>query len=222
MKLSILDETLSILKAAREKTDACMVSFSGGKDSLVVLDLALRVFPRVEAFFMYLVPGLECVERPAIEAAARFGVKLHMYPHWIGFRLRKHGLYGWHDQEDLPDIKLRDIYTTVIEETGIPLIAVGAKRVDSLWRKRHLDSTKGWTEVINPIVAWSKHEVISHLVSRGITIPKGDSGDGSGADLSHPSVLWMYDHHPEDFKLLEETFPFVGAIVERRRIASDR
>lgn len=217
-QLTILDETLGILREAREKSSSCLVSFSGGKDSLVVMDLCLRVFDRVEAFFMQLVPGLECVERPAIEAAEKFGVPLHMTPHWIAFRLLKGGMYCFEPQsrDAWPDVKLRDIYTSIIEETGIPLIATGAKRTDSLWRKRHLDSTKGWTEVVNPVVAWSKHEIVSHLTSRGWAVPKGDSGDGAGADLSRPAVLWMHDNHPEDFKLLEEHFPFVRSIVMQR------
>lgn len=224
-QLSIVDETLSILRDARERSDSVLVSFSGGKDSLVVMDMCLRVFKRVEAFFMYLVPGLECVERPAMEAAARFGVKLHMTPHWISFRLLQSGVFCFNppSRDDWPDVKLRDVYTMLREDTGIPLIATGAKRADSLWRKRHLDSTKGWTEVINPVVAWSKHEIVAHLTARGIPLPpKGDSGDGAGADLSTPAVLWMHDHHHDDYKLLEEHFPFVGAIVKRREMLRGR
>lgn len=150
-----------------------------------------------------------------MEIAARFGVKLHMVPHWAAMRCLRSGIYCFNGPERdwWPDVKLRDIYAMVIADTGIPLIATGAKRRDGLWRKRNLDSTKGWTEVITPIVGWSNAEVAAHLVSRKIPVPRGDRPDGSGVDLSKPSVLWLYREHPEDFAVLEQFFPFVRAIV---------
>jgi phosphoadenosine phosphosulfate reductase len=218
--LKIIEETLKILREASERSDSVLVSFSGGKDSLVVLDLCLRTFKRVECFFMQWVPGIRCVEDPVIAGVARFGVKIHMVPHWAGMRALKAGMYCWQpgERDAWPDVKLRDVYSLVIEDTGIPLIAMGGKRKDGLWRKRNLDSTKGWTEVVTPIVGWSNHEVAAHLVSRGIPVPKGDSKDGSGVDLSKPSVLWLHDNHPGDFAVLEAHFPFVRAIVEQRRL----
>src|SRR5690349_13408723 len=73
---------IGILERAREAapTDAALVAFSGGKDSCACLALASRVFKRVEAFFMYMVPGLECEEGFAKRIAARYGVELHTYP----------------------------------------------------------------------------------------------------------------------------------------------
>lgn len=217
--MKVLEETLAILRQARERSSSVLVSFSGGKDSLVVLDLCTRTFDRVECFFMQWVPGLRCVEDPAIAGAERYNVPLHMVPHWAGLRALKQGIYCFNglERDDWPDAKLRDIYRTVIEDTGIPLIAMGGKRKDGLWRRRNLDSTKGWEEVLTPIVGWSNHEIAAHLVSRGLTAPKGDSKDGAGADLSRPSVMWMYRNHPEDFEILESYFPFVRAIVLREQ-----
>ena len=60
--MGLAENTLAELQGRRLQSDACLVAFSGGKDSLVVMDMSLRSFSRVEAFFMYLVPGLESVE----------------------------------------------------------------------------------------------------------------------------------------------------------------
>jgi len=219
-----LEETTELLRSARAKSDSVLVSFSGGKDSLVVMDLCVRTFARVEAFFMQWVPGLRCVEEPAIAGAARFGVELHMVPHWAALRCLKHGVYCFNgpERDYWPDAKLRDIYAMVIHDTGIPLIATGAKRRDGLWRKRNLDSTKGWCEVITPVVGWSNADVAAHLVARKIPVPRGDRADGAGADLSKPSILWMHDNHPEDFAILEEYFPFARAVVEQRRMYGEK
>lgn len=217
---SVIDETLTILKTASERSDSILVSFSGGKDSLAVLDLCCRSFSRVEAFFMQWVPGLACVEVPAIDGAARFGVKLHMVPHWAGMRCLKNGVHCFApaDSHGWPDVGLRDIYSMVTEDAGIPMIAMGGKRRDGLWRKRNLDSTKKWAEVITPIVGWSNADVVAHLVARKIPVPRGDSKDGSGADLSRPFVLWLHDHHPDDFEVMASYFPFVRAIIKQREL----
>lgn len=218
--MGVLEETLAILRDARLRSDAVLVSFSGGKDSLVVADLCRRTFDRVEAFFMQWVPGLKCVEDPAIDGAERLGVKLHMVPHWAAMRCLKLGVYCFNgpERDYWPDVKLRDIYAMAMRDTGIEMIATGAKRRDGLWRKRNLDSTKVWGEVITPVVGWSNAEVAAYLVQRKIKVPRGDRPDGAGADLSKPSVLWMHDHHPDDFAVLEDYFPFVRAIVEQRNM----
>ena len=46
------------VRTASTFTDRVLVGVSGGKDSVVTLDLCARFFPHVVGFFMYLVKGL--------------------------------------------------------------------------------------------------------------------------------------------------------------------
>jgi phosphoadenosine phosphosulfate reductase len=217
--MSAVGDTLHALQAAREKSDKVLVAFSGGKDSLATLDLCVRTFRVVEAFFMYLVPGLRCQQVMLDAARARWGVTIREYPHWLGAKLMRSGVYcktHWR-RDDVPLLKLRDIYDMASAEARIPLIATGAKRADSLWRKRNLAQTAHYDDVLYPVISWTKQDVLAYLRVRGIPIPESSKGSATGIDLSTPSLLWLYDNHPDDFARLCEFFPFAEAAVWRRR-----
>lgn len=214
--MGVVDETLKILNDARTKSDAVLVAYSGGKDSLVTIDLCARTFKTLEAFFMYLVPGLECVEMALDAAERKFGMKIRQYPHWICGRLLKNGVYcNSYFSKDIPDWALRDVYDLASAEARIKIIATGAKRSDSQWRKRNLAACP-YDDVIYPIVGWTKPDVISYLKNRKIPIPESSGGNATGIDLSTPSLLWLHDNHPRDFVKLCEVFPFAEAVVWRR------
>jgi phosphoadenosine phosphosulfate reductase len=216
--MSILTDTQRVFTEARARTgNAIIVAFSGGKDSLVIMDLACRMFERVEGFFMYLVPGLECVE-DAIEAARqRFNVKIRLYPHWILQKLIAQGIYTseWFGYEALPKWSLRDVYAYAIRDIGINCVATGAKATDSAWRRRFM-STAHFDSVINPIANWHKYDVVSYLRAHGIPEPPSSGKSATGVDLSVPSLLWLNDSYPADFKRLCGVFPFAQAVVARR------
>ena len=209
---------MTILRDAASQSDAVAVAYSGGKDSIVVLDLCARTFQRVECFFMYLVPGLECVEAQLDLARSRFGVSIRQYPHWLVADLLRRGVYcpNTYKQDDLPDYKLRDIYTLARTDARAPVVATGAKRADSLWRRRSLPTTSGWTDLVYPIVGWNKFDVLSYLGRKKLPVPPS-SGSATGIDLSTPALLWLHDTFPRDFEKLCETFPYAESVVWRRK-----
>lgn len=53
---------LRTVETAAAITGRVLVSFSGGKDSVVTLDLCVKNFSHVECFFMYQVRGLSFQE----------------------------------------------------------------------------------------------------------------------------------------------------------------
>ena len=68
--MNLFGDTIDRLARAAEEDSRVVVGFSGGKDSLVCLDLATRCFKQVAAYFMYFIPGLKCCQL-ALEAARR-------------------------------------------------------------------------------------------------------------------------------------------------------
>ncbi len=139
MEYTLFTETMDELKQAALKHPAVLVGFSGGKDSWCVLDLCVRTFDRVVCFFMYFVPGLKCVEDELARAQEKYGVEILQYPHWLVFRALKEGLFcdTTHKLSGLYEPKVNDISMAVMADTGIRLVAHGAKEADSMWRRRY-------------------------------------------------------------------------------------
>lgn len=215
--MGVVDETLKILNDARQKSDSVLVAYSGGKDSLVTIDLCARTFKRLEAFFMYFVPGLECVDEALSRAERKFGITIRQYPHWITGRLLASGTCcNAYFKKDVAKWELRDVYDLAAYEARCKIVATGAKRSDSQWRKRMLAACP-YDDVIYPIVGWTKADVVSYLKSKRIPIPEASSGNATGIDLSTPSLLWLHENHPRDFQRLCEVFPFAEATVWREK-----
>jgi phosphoadenosine phosphosulfate reductase len=210
-----IEETLQLLQQARQRSDSVLVSYSGGKDAMVTLDLCVRVFRKVEGFFMYLVPGLEVIETALAEAEVRYGIKIRQYPH---FGLRDALIYGLYcpnsyKHDDLPSWKLKDIYRLARADSGIDVIATGMKRSDSLERRLNIGKT---LKDLYPLAGWSKADVLAYLKIRGLALPDSAGGRSNAVDLSTKNLLWLHDSHPADFAKIETVFPYVRAAVYRR------
>lgn len=217
--MSILEDTDRVLREARESANSIIVAYSGGKDSRVVMDLCVRNFTHVKAFFMEFIPNLDSVELELDEARARWGVEIVKYPHWIARKAIAMETYtnSWYEHDTLPEWNLQDVYAIAMLDLQIGKIATGAKASDSAWRRRFMSTFKP-KDVINPIASWMKYDVISYLKAHGIPVPESSGHSATGIDLSVPSLLWLHDQHPQDFDRLLRVFPFAQAVVERRRL----
>ena len=216
--MQIWQDTLDLLREKREETDTILVAFSGGKDSLVCLDLCCRIFPVVKCFFMHFVPNLKCTEDSLDYARVRWKVNIAQYPHWVLIKCLKDGIYcdQGHQQDNLPDWTLRDVYDLARAEAGCKYIVNGAKDADSLWRRRFFNTTKGWTDMVYPIRKWNKMDVLAYCKVRQIPVPKlSTTASATGVDLSTPSLLFLHQHYPEDFQRLLKWFPYAEAVIKR-------
>lgn len=222
MRYAIHEQTLDELRRAASVYEACAVSFSGGKDSLACLDLCLRTFREVRPFFLYFVPGIRCAEEPVERYAARFGVRVRYFRHWIYYQCRQNEVYcdiHWRVRQ-APAIGPRDVLDLVRAELGVRLIVSGVKAADGPMRRRRIfgATARDDTGMLYPLKQWLKQDVVAYLKMRGIEPPDAPRKVSFGVDLSTPSLLYLHDHHPEDFRRIEEQFPYVRAAVERRRL----
>jgi phosphoadenosine phosphosulfate reductase len=217
---SAIETAKSALEKARSLSDSVLVAYSDGKDSRVVMDLATRYFKRVEGFYMWFVPDLEYINAGLAQAEKQWGVKIHQFPHWSSITAMKNGVYcnPWWGRDDVPDIALADIYSYAMIETGIPLILTGAKKADSGWRRRFLKNTSHWERIAYPLADWTKFDVLAYLRGRGIPLPDNSAGGtASGVALVPHELYWIYDNHPADFWKMAEYFPYIEALIWRRK-----
>ena len=69
------------IKAQSKITDSVIVAFSGGKESVVVLDLCFRFFRNVKPFFMYICPNLSFQERTIEWYERKYQTEIMRIPH---------------------------------------------------------------------------------------------------------------------------------------------
>jgi len=217
--MKIHDETLETLRALAGDNESVIVSYSGGKDSLVVMDLCKKAFPCVVSFFMYLIPGTSIMERQINYAKARWDIEVLQYPHWALYSMLLAGVYCDPRGNELiaagaRKIKMSDVYNQVRDETGISLIATGMKRADSMFRQRSLSNKMH--KVIHPINGWNKFDIIVYCKENDIELPIMNNGHSVGVDLTSDGLIYLKQNHPEDFEKLLKIFPYAEVPIYQR------
>lgn len=219
MEYTIIKEAHQKLSDLAKRTPAILVAFSGGKDSLVCLDLAIKHFRRVVPFFMFLVPGLHGIAEKTAIVKDRYGLEMLQYPHFLLFKAYLNSLYckkSIRIAKTIQEFGLTDIYKAIIHDTGITTIINGSKETDSLWRRQRYFKFMTFENVFYPLKTWRKSDVLAYLSINNIPIPPSSGANSTGVDLSTPSLLWLHDKYPDDFKRMQDYFPFIGAVVKRR------
>lgn len=221
MEYVLFTETIKELQRVAGQYEHVLVAFSGGKDSLVCLDLACRVFKKVTGFFLYLVPGLDFLERRLADASRKYNIEILQYPSPMLFRFFKNRTYCDIHQSCASKIKefgTTDLYKAIVYQTGIKRIIAGNKEVDSTALKnRFFDSYNLADFVLYPLKKWRKADVINYCKIYKILPPdESVKNVNSGIDLSTKRLLWLHDSFPQDFERLCEYFPYAGAVVKRR------
>lgn len=213
-------DTLATLKAASAEYQAVLVSYSGGKDSLAVLDMCLRNFPRVETFLMSFLPGMRFYAEKIAWVQEQFGVICREYPSWLLYKCIRNAPYSDPKlkYDDLPQWSLGEVYALARADSGIRLIAHGAKFADSPWRRRTLTAKmKDDADVIYPLATWTKRDVVAFCARRGIPVP-----EQMGCDLTERNLFNMHEKYPDDYERICQVFPYAPAALYRRKLYGPR
>lgn len=206
-----------------------LVGLSGGKDSLVTLDVVCRsgAFDRVECFAMYLVPGLECFELPVRVTAERYGVPVHFVPHWDVARLLSQSVLRPHTERasKLGEQSLSTTERALEVRTGILWTAYGYRSQDSVVRAidaRGCDGVHERFRRLWPVWDWSNSAVVQFLRVNRIPRPAPlTSKQSTGVSLSEDTLLAIKTRYPADFRKIVDAFPFAEIQVRRAEAKRD-
>lgn len=137
--------TAATLNYLRRQSPEVILFYSGGKDSLVLLDLMAPHFRKIYCVFMYLIKDLDHIQ-PFMSWVKRYNnAELYQYPHWILAHYLKSNFYCIPRSIDAPPIKIfkmADIEEKVRQKTGCEWIVYGNKQADSLNRRLMLRQYK--------------------------------------------------------------------------------
>jgi len=210
----------STIEAAFSQSPKCILFYSGGKDSVCVLHLLEKVYPKnsIHLVFMPFVDGLRETEL-VIDMAKKHGHSgVHLYQHWGYFKDKANGAYCMKSGKPK---KLDDIYREVRQDLGELPVFTGAKRSDGMWRRFNIMNTgkgKNYTGIYMPIYAWSKYDILLYLRRNGLEYLKQEGERISGVDLSAKYITWARDNQPQSYEAIKREFPFIDAIFMRQEL----
>lgn len=219
-KKNVVLESCEFMQQIRAKHSEVLVSFSGGKDSMIVLDLcAKHDFHRIVCFHFYFVPGLKVVEDQLDYARQRYKVEILSYPDPATFAYLHNGDFcdAPASLDKIQPLSAPELHELAREETGIKAIVTGHKRSDAMGQGL---SNAGWANkqanLYQPIIGWNKLHVLHYLKANDIPLPPSDGRNSSSMDLHPKNLLWLWDNHRDDFRKIQKVFPYIEACVLRR------
>lgn len=208
------------IKTQSAITDSVLVGFSGGKDSIVTLDLCMRYFDRVVPFFMYLVPGLDFQEKTLQWYEKYYGVDISRIPHFEVSNFMRYGTFRNFDFS-VPAISITDEYNWMRLQTGITWIAAGERISDSIIRRAMIKNSGSIDKErarFYPLAYWKKKEVLGYIKKRRLKLPNDSKGLGfSFKSLDGKELAFVKKNYPEDYIKIEAMYPYCGVAVERYR-----
>lgn len=209
------------LETASKITDSVLVGFSGGKDSVVTLDLCMKYFKNVVPYFMYLVKGLEFQEKTIRYYETKYDVEMLRVPHFMLSDFLRYGSFRMPDL-DVPIIKTVDLYNYMRNETGVYWICAGERISDSIVRRAMIknsgtiDSKRGR---IYPVAQWNKSNIMSYLKINKLPLSLENKTLGfSFRSLMGEDMIKIKEYFPDDFEKIKRDFPLIEASIKKELI----
>lgn len=206
------------VKTHSKITDEVIVGFSGGKDSIVTLDLCCQYFKRVEAYFMYTVPNLEFQERSLRFYEHKYNIEITRLPHPDLSLFMHYGLYRPIDYS-VPVLKHNDIYDFMREKTGIAWVAAGERINDSIVRRamiKHSGTADFVRKHFYTVAHWTQKEIFDYIKIKKLQPPVDKNITGKSLTGVRGEQLYlMRKHFPKDYEKFVKYFPYAKTIVKR-------
>lgn len=202
------------VKAASLITSEVIAAFSGGKDSCVTLDLCVKHFKTVRAYFLYQVPDLSFQESCLRFAEQKYGIEIIRLPHFEVSHFLKYGSFCKQDGS-VRRVEPLEMYNYVREQTGIHWIAAGERIADSIVRRAMIkqssaiDAKRGR---FYPVAEWKKADIVRYVDHHKLKVsPEARLLGHSFRSLMPEDMAKIKKHYPLDFDKICRIYPFAEA-----------
>lgn len=215
-----LKHTISVLRFLKRETDTVVLFYSGGKDSIVLLDILSKNGFKIKLVFMYLVPDLDHINKYLNWAKNKYKVELYYYQHWVITHYIRDNYYRFHDENKITLLSLSDIVAAVKYDLKCDWIITGMKQSDSLNRRLMLkplfmSAIEVRSKMVYPLSFWKKNNCIQYIKQNRLPMPinYGINSNSSGFDLNKDVLIFLKNNYPEDLKKVFKVFPLSETLL---------
>lgn len=198
----------------RLKGEPVILSFSGGKDSIVMLDIAMRhhvkLLTVVYGQFAERIPSRESLLK---HYEQRYGVQIHRRISW----------YGESARTGKP-VRQRDTYAQWRREFNVSWIAEGIKPTDSIVRNALLKKADKGINVkmlsAYPLYRWYDRAVMAYIRQNKLILPP-EYQSNVKHDLSNmtvESLIWTKHNLPADYECVVTQYPWMLDRIAHREL----
>lgn len=222
-----------VISAIRARTDTILMAFSCGKDSIAAWLECRKHFPRIVPYYMYLVPGLEFIERSVRYYEDWFGSRIIRVPHPSLYRMLGRLVFQPPERCEtiesfaLPEFTYLEMQDAIRERLGLGdecFTASGVRAADSPRRMLALRKYGAISEAKRqffPVWDWRKARLVDEITAAGVKLPVdyrlfGRSFDG----IDYRFLAPIREHFPDDYQRILKWFPLAEAEIKRREYAA--
>ncbi|WP_312208300.1 phosphoadenosine phosphosulfate reductase family protein [Empedobacter sp.] len=208
-----LEHSKKVIRTIRQKSNRAILFYSGGKDSIALLDLMAKEFEEVVCIFMYFVKDLEHVNKYIRFSQAKYSnVKFIEVPHWILSQIHRSGMFCVPQKIRL--IKLKDVIEAMKIKTGIQYAFIGEKKADNMNRRIKLRQYEleaiSTTNNVYPLSNWRDGDVLTYIEKNKLPKPinYGKKKNRSvGVFFDTDVFVWLRQNYPDDLEKILKAYP---------------
>ena len=211
---------ISFLK--KIKLEEAILYFSGGKDSIVSLDLIRPHVNNLVCIFLENIQGLIYRDELFNYYEKRYKVKILKRFHPDYYKWQKKQVYGMENNATelkLTDLKVGKFYKKYRTELNIEWMILGEKRSDDITRARKFyrySEIDQVNKIIYPVAYFSNKEIFEYIKIKKLLQLKCydfDYNHEITGYFSKDVLNWFKDNYLKDYYTILETFPQLESIL---------